>query len=101
VHACADRQQKVGRDLIDCHSLSVANSPVCKMSASGGAAAAAVSNTNPHEQYEESFVDHNWVQLYGLDEHKVLAYFSCSQFYDRRCNNETLTMQGKDLSFLK
>jgi hypothetical protein len=42
-----------------------------------------------------SFIDTNFIQMYGLNEFNAIDYFSLSQFYDRTCNNNVVKMQTR------
>ena len=42
-----------------------------------------------------SFRDVSWLQAFTLTEESVFTYLALSQFYDRTCNNEVVSMQTR------
>jgi MED6 mediator sub complex component len=42
-----------------------------------------------------SFRDVSWLQAFSLTEESVFTYLALSQFYDRTCNNEVVSMQTR------
>lgn len=45
--------------------------------------------------------DRVWTSYFPLNENTVMDYFSLSQFYDPRCNNELIKMQRLDTSLMQ
>jgi hypothetical protein len=46
-----------------------------------------------------SFRDVSWLQAFPLTEESVFSYIALSQFYDRTCNNEVVSMQTRYTAF--
>ena len=64
---------------------------------------ASSSNTPPHHTQDLTGVvwqDKRWLSIFPLDATTALDYFSLSQFYDDRCNNQLIKMQQLDSSLL-
>lgn len=53
------------------------------------------------DQLDVMWNDKMWLTYFPLDKTTVLDYFSLSQFYDRRCNNELIKMQRLDPALLQ
>ncbi|CAN8075839.1 unnamed protein product [Agarophyton chilense] len=45
--------------------------------------------------------DKNWLSFFPLTKEHVLEYFSLSQFYDERCNNQQIKLQRLDPKLLE
>lgn len=53
------------------------------------------------DEFTRTWRSAEWVDHFPLHIHSALDYFKLSDYYDKKCNNELLAMQGKDSSFLR